>query len=73
MVLDTPGMRELQLWEGEDGVQMAFEEIEAPGQPVPLSRLYPSAVSLGAPFAKLWLLELWTKSAFKVTRSSNEK
>ena len=28
MVLDTPGMRELQLWEGEDGVQMAFEEIE---------------------------------------------
>jgi ribosome biogenesis GTPase len=28
MVLDTPGMRELQLWEGEDGVQTAFEEIE---------------------------------------------
>ena len=28
LVLDTPGMRELQLWEGEDGVQMAFEEIE---------------------------------------------
>ena len=28
MVLDTPGMRELQLWEAEDGVQMAFEEIE---------------------------------------------
>lgn len=28
MVLDTPGMRELQLWDAEDGVQMAFEEIE---------------------------------------------
>jgi len=29
LVLDTPGLRELQLWEAEDGVQMAFEEIEA--------------------------------------------
>jgi ribosome biogenesis GTPase len=28
LVLDTPGMRELQLWEAEEGVQMAFEEIE---------------------------------------------
>jgi ribosome biogenesis GTPase len=26
--LDTPGLRELQLWEADDGVQMAFEEIE---------------------------------------------
>jgi ribosome biogenesis GTPase / thiamine phosphate phosphatase len=29
LILDTPGMRELQLWEAEGGVQMAFEEIEA--------------------------------------------
>ena len=29
LVLDTPGLRELQLWEAEDGVQMAFEEVEA--------------------------------------------
>ncbi len=29
LVLDTPGMREVQLWEAEEGVQMAFEEIEA--------------------------------------------
>jgi ribosome biogenesis GTPase / thiamine phosphate phosphatase len=28
LVLDTPGMRELQLWEAEDGVQKAFEDIE---------------------------------------------
>jgi ribosome biogenesis GTPase / thiamine phosphate phosphatase len=28
LVLDTPGLRELQLWEAEDGVHMAFEEIE---------------------------------------------
>jgi ribosome biogenesis GTPase len=28
LVLDTPGLRELQLWEADDGVQMAFEEIE---------------------------------------------
>jgi len=28
LVLDSPGMRELQLWEAEDGVHMAFEEIE---------------------------------------------
>ena len=29
LVLDTPGMRELQLWEAEDGLRAAFEEIEA--------------------------------------------
>jgi ribosome biogenesis GTPase / thiamine phosphate phosphatase len=29
LVLDTPGLRELQLWEAEGGVQTAFEEIEA--------------------------------------------
>jgi ribosome biogenesis GTPase len=29
MVLDTPGMRELQLWDIEAGVEMTFEEIEA--------------------------------------------
>jgi len=28
MVLDTPGMRELQLWDVEEGVETAFEEIE---------------------------------------------
>jgi len=28
LVLDTPGLRELQLWEAEGGLQMAFEEIE---------------------------------------------
>jgi len=28
LVLDTPGMRELQLWEGEEGMRIAFEEIE---------------------------------------------
>lgn len=29
LVLDTPGMRELQLWEAEEGLHLAFEEIEA--------------------------------------------
>lgn len=29
LVLDTPGMRELQLWDGEGGLHLAFEEIEA--------------------------------------------
>jgi ribosome biogenesis GTPase / thiamine phosphate phosphatase len=29
MVLDTPGMRELQLWDVEEGVEITFEEIEA--------------------------------------------
>lgn len=28
LVLDTPGMRELQLWEGREGVQAVFEDIE---------------------------------------------
>jgi ribosome biogenesis GTPase / thiamine phosphate phosphatase len=28
LVLDTPGLRELQLWQCEDGVQIAFEEID---------------------------------------------
>jgi ribosome biogenesis GTPase len=29
LVLDTPGMRELQLWEGEESLQLAFDDIEA--------------------------------------------
>ena len=33
----------------------------------------PISMSLGAPFAKLSRLELWTKSALKATRSSKEK
>lgn len=28
LLLDTPGMRELQLWEGFDGVHVTFEDIE---------------------------------------------
>ncbi len=28
LLLDTPGMRELQLWEGAEGVQTTFDEIE---------------------------------------------
>jgi ribosome biogenesis GTPase len=28
LVLDTPGMRELQLWDGDDSVQLVFEDIE---------------------------------------------
>jgi ribosome biogenesis GTPase len=28
MVIDTPGMRELQLWEADEGVQITFDEIE---------------------------------------------
>lgn len=29
LVLDTPGLRELQLWNGEGGLQLAFDDIEA--------------------------------------------
>ena len=29
LVLDTPGMRELQLWDVEEGVETAFDDIEA--------------------------------------------
>jgi ribosome biogenesis GTPase len=28
MVIDTPGMRELQMWEADEGVQVTFDEIE---------------------------------------------
>jgi ribosome biogenesis GTPase len=29
MLLDTPGMREIQLWEGEEGIEQSFEDIDA--------------------------------------------
>ncbi len=29
MVIDTPGMRELQLWEHDEGLQVTFDEIES--------------------------------------------
>ena len=28
LVIDTPGMRELQLWEGSDAIQTTFSDIE---------------------------------------------
>ena len=28
MVIDTPGLRELQLWDDDDGLQKTFDEIE---------------------------------------------
>lgn len=32
LVLDTPGMRELHLWEGEESLHLAFDDIEALAQ-----------------------------------------
>jgi ribosome biogenesis GTPase / thiamine phosphate phosphatase len=29
LVIDTPGMRELQLWDGDESLQLVFDEIEA--------------------------------------------
>ena len=29
LLLDTPGMRELQLWDGDDSLQLVFDDIEA--------------------------------------------
>jgi ribosome biogenesis GTPase len=29
LLLDTPGMRELGLWDAEEGVRAAFQDIEA--------------------------------------------
>jgi ribosome biogenesis GTPase len=29
ILIDTPGMRELQLWEGEEGIEEAFDDIES--------------------------------------------
>jgi len=28
MIMDTPGLRELQLWSGEEGLQESFDDIE---------------------------------------------
>lgn len=32
MVIDTPGMRELQLWESDEGVEKAFDDIASMGE-----------------------------------------
>jgi ribosome biogenesis GTPase len=29
LIIDTPGMREIQLWDGDEGLQEAFEDIES--------------------------------------------
>lgn len=29
IVIDTPGMREIQLWDGNEGIKESFEDIEA--------------------------------------------
>ena len=33
LVLDTPGMRELQLWDGDESLQLVFDDIEATCRP----------------------------------------
>ncbi len=43
LLLDNPGVREIQLWAAEgDGLDGAFDDIAALGRPVPLRRLRPS-------------------------------
>ncbi len=39
LFLDTPGMRELRLWESEDGLAAAFEDVRGRGVAVPVLRL----------------------------------
>jgi ribosome biogenesis GTPase len=42
IVIDTPGMRELQLWDSGDGVAQTFEDIASLGTGMQISRLQPS-------------------------------
>ena len=39
LVLDTPGMRELQLWDADSGIEAAFQDLESLAARVPLRRL----------------------------------
>ena len=39
LVIDTPGMRELQLWEGSDAIQTTFSDIEELAKNMPFPRL----------------------------------
>ena len=41
LLLDTPGMRELGLWDSDKGLTAAFEDIESPGREVQVQRLRP--------------------------------
>ena len=42
LIIDTPGMRELQLWDAGDSVRETFDDVEALARRLPLHRLPPS-------------------------------
>ena len=52
LVLDTPGIRELQLWDAEEGLDEAFDDVEALAARVPLLRLRARVASRAAPCAR---------------------
>ena len=39
LFLDTPGMREIRLWESEEGLETAFDDVDRGGGALPLQRL----------------------------------
>ena len=39
ILIDSPGMRELQLWGNEEGVERAFDDIATLRRALPVSRL----------------------------------
>ena len=66
MVLDTPGMRELQLWDVEVGVETAFEEIEDSPRNV-TSAIASTRPNRAAPCAKPWNRARSTPRALRTT------
>ena len=66
LILDTPGMRELQLWDVEEGMETTFGEIGELAAAV-ISAIAIIRPSRAAPCAKLWNLARSTPGVLKTT------
>ena len=43
LLVDTPGLREVQLWDADDGIEQAFADVDELAAGLPLQRLRPPA------------------------------
>ena len=73
LVIDTPGMRELQLWDADAGLSAVFGDIDALARTVPVRGLRAREPSRAAPSARPSRTDASTPSATRATASSNAR
>ena len=69
LLIDTPGLREIQLWSEGGGLQAAFDDVRELAGRLPLQRLRATQRSRAAPCARRWPTAGSTPRASRATSS----